>query len=76
MCKRGEVGPYAASGGSGDWRACPLLLDAAGGAGGPGAPCGARRDGRHPRDSMESPRPRPCTLQQVPVGVLFEMGHK
>jgi hypothetical protein len=59
------VGPYPAPRGGGDRRAGPLLLDAARGAGGPGAARGARGDGRSHGDTLESAGPGTRPLQQV-----------
>ncbi len=59
------MGPYPAPRGGGDWRACPLLLDAARGAGGPSAARGARGDGRSHGDTLEPAGPGTRPLQQV-----------
>ncbi len=59
------MGPYPAPRGGGDRRAGPLLLDAARGAGGPGAARGARGDGRGHGDTLEPAGPGTRPIQQV-----------
>ncbi len=59
------MGPYPAPRCGGDRRAGPLLLDAARGAGGPGAARGARGDGRSDGDTLEPAGPGTRPLQQV-----------
>ncbi len=59
------MGPYPAPRSGSDRRAGPLLLDAARGAGGPGAARGARGDGRGHGDTLESAGQGTRPLQQV-----------
>jgi hypothetical protein len=59
------VGPYPAPRSGSDRWAGPLLLDAAWGAGGPGAARGARGDGRGHGDTLEPAGPGTRPLQQV-----------